>query len=37
LAAYGITPDFEPAHPKMGQLVFEAAAKAKDLLQKKRE
>jgi uroporphyrinogen-III synthase len=37
LAGYGITPDFEPAHPKMGQLAFEAARKARDLLQKKRE
>jgi len=35
LTTYGITPDFEPAHPKMGQLVFEAAEKAKELLQKK--
>jgi uroporphyrinogen-III synthase len=35
LAAYGISPDFEPVHPKMGQLVFEAAERAKELLQKK--
>ena len=36
LTAHGLTPDFEPAHPKMGQLVFEAAEKAKELLQRKR-
>ena len=35
LATYGITPDFEPAHPKMGQLVFEVAERAKELLKKK--
>jgi len=37
LASYGITPDFEPSHPKMGQLVFEVAGKAKGLLREKRE
>ena len=36
LADYGITPDFEPTHPKMGQLVFEAAERAMELLKKKR-
>ncbi len=35
LASYGITPDFEPAHPKMGQLVFEAAEKGKGVLRAK--
>jgi uroporphyrinogen-III synthase len=35
LAAYGITPDFEPVHPKMGQLVFEVAERARELLKKK--
>lgn len=37
LQSYGITPDFEPSHPKMGQLVFEAAEKAKELRRKKSE
>lgn len=37
LQSYGIAPDFEPTHPKMGQLVFEAAEKAKGLLRKKSE
>ena len=37
LQSYGITPDFEPSHPKMGQLVFEAAAKARAILRAKRE
>ena len=36
LRAYGIAPDMEPIHPKMGQLVFETAEKAKVLLRKKR-
>jgi len=36
LLAHGIAPDMEPAHPKMGQLVYEAAEKAKALLNKKR-
>jgi uroporphyrinogen-III synthase len=35
LESHGLTPDFEPAHPKMGQLVFEAAEKARDLLERK--
>ena len=35
LAAYGITPDLEPTHPKMGQLVFEVAERARELLKKK--
>ncbi|MBI2820396.1 MAG: uroporphyrinogen-III synthase [Acidobacteria bacterium] len=37
LESLGISPDFEPVHPKMGQLVFEAAQKATALLQKKRQ
>ena len=37
LQSYGITPDFEPSHPKMGQLVFEAAGKARAILRAKRE
>ncbi|MGH9783038.1 MAG: uroporphyrinogen-III synthase, partial [Terriglobia bacterium] len=36
LQSYGIAPDFEPSHPKMGQLVFEAAEKANGLLRKKK-
>ncbi len=36
LRAYGIAPDMEPIHPKMGQLVFETAEKAKVLLREKR-
>jgi uroporphyrinogen-III synthase len=36
LRAAGIAPDFEPAHPKMGQLVFEAAQRAKEILRQKR-
>ena len=36
LREHGIAPDLEPAHPRMGQLVYEAAAKAKELLRKKR-
>lgn len=35
LQSYGLAPDFEPSHPKMGQLVFEAAEKAKALLRQK--
>ena len=35
LATYGITPDFEPVHPKMGQLALEVAERAKNLLKKK--
>ena len=37
LQSFGLTPDFEPSHPKMGQLVFEVAGKAGDLLRAKRE
>jgi len=36
LLAHGIAPNMEPTHPKMGQLVHEAAEKAKALLNKKR-
>jgi len=37
LAAYGLAADLEPTHPKMGQLVFETAAAAKNLLAAKRK
>jgi uroporphyrinogen-III synthase len=36
LAQYGIKPDFEPSHPKMGFLVNEAAQYAGKLLKQKR-
>jgi len=36
LRAYRIATDMEPIHPKMGQLVFETAEKAKVLLREKR-
>ncbi|MCU1319993.1 MAG: hypothetical protein JWP98_1511 [Edaphobacter sp.] len=36
LAHYGITPDFEPSHPKMGFLVNEAAQYAGKMLEQKR-
>ena len=36
LLAHGISPDMEPVHPKMGQLVYETAEKAKVLLKVKR-
>ncbi|MBI3933415.1 MAG: uroporphyrinogen-III synthase [Acidobacteria bacterium] len=36
LESHGIAADFEPSHPKMGQLVFEAAQKAGALLARKR-
>jgi uroporphyrinogen-III synthase len=36
LQAHGLAADFEPVHPKMGQLVFEAAQQAKALLARKR-
>ncbi|HEY0163636.1 MAG TPA: uroporphyrinogen-III synthase [Edaphobacter sp.] len=36
LAQHGITPDFEPSHPKMGFLVNEAAQQAKKLVEEKR-
>jgi uroporphyrinogen-III synthase len=32
LEQFGVKPDFEPAHPKMGALVAEAAASAHRLL-----
>jgi uroporphyrinogen-III synthase len=36
LLAHGIAPDMEPTHSKMGQLVYEAAERAKVLLNNKR-
>ena len=33
----GLPPDIEPEHPKMGHLVQAAAAKAREVLAKKRE
>jgi len=36
LERQGITPDFEPSHPKMGFLVNEAAQNARGLLERKR-
>jgi uroporphyrinogen-III synthase len=36
LAKIGIQPDYEPSHPKMGILIHEAAARARDLLKAKR-
>ena len=36
LREHGITPDFEPTHPKMGFLVNEAAERGAALLEKKR-
>lgn len=35
LRQFGIEPDIEPAHPKMGSLVAEVAARARDLLARK--
>jgi uroporphyrinogen-III synthase len=35
LREYGIEPDFEPSHPKMGFLVNETAARARQILQAK--
>jgi uroporphyrinogen-III synthase len=35
LAEFGIRPDFEPSHPKMGILVSEAAQQARQILQSK--
>jgi uroporphyrinogen-III synthase len=35
LAELGIAPDFEPSHPKLGILVQEAAAQARQILQSK--
>jgi uroporphyrinogen decarboxylase len=37
LTGYGISVDFEPAHPKMGQLVQETAQWANEILRKKSE
>jgi uroporphyrinogen-III synthase len=37
LQHYGITPDFEPSHPKLGFLVNEAAQYAGQVLEQKRE
>ena len=36
LQRYGLSADMEPEHPKMGQLVFELAQKARKLLEEKR-
>ncbi|MBI2818058.1 MAG: uroporphyrinogen-III synthase [Acidobacteria bacterium] len=36
LQEHGIVVDLEPEHPRMGQLVFETAAKARELLARKR-
>lgn len=36
LARYGLTPDFEPSHPKMGFLINEAAQYASKVLHQKR-
>jgi uroporphyrinogen decarboxylase len=36
LRAHGIAPDLEPAHPKLGHLVKEAAANAAEILRRKR-
>jgi uroporphyrinogen-III synthase len=36
LREYGIVPDLEPSHPKMGYLVSEAAQQSAEILQKKR-
>jgi uroporphyrinogen-III synthase len=35
LREFGVEPDLEPSHPKMGFLVNEAAARAKEILQSK--
>jgi uroporphyrinogen-III synthase len=37
LRELGLPPDFEPSHPKMGFLVNEVAARARQILQSKRE
>jgi uroporphyrinogen-III synthase len=37
LARFGIAPDFEPAHPKMGFMIGELAASAQQLLNAKRQ
>ena len=36
LRAHGIEPDFEPAHPKLGHLIKEAAARSAQILDQKR-
>ena len=36
LDSHGLRADLEPAHPKMGQLVYEAAQNASGVLQQKR-
>jgi uroporphyrinogen-III synthase len=36
LREYGIVPDMEPTHPKMGYLVSEAAQRSAEILQRKR-
>jgi uroporphyrinogen-III synthase len=36
LRTLGMAADFEPSHPRMGQLVFEAAERARELLERKR-
>jgi uroporphyrinogen-III synthase len=36
LAAYGVVPDYEPTHSKMGYLIKELAEKSADLLDQKR-
>ncbi|MBV8453048.1 MAG: uroporphyrinogen decarboxylase [Deltaproteobacteria bacterium] len=36
LRAHGIEPDFEPAHPKLGHLIKEAAARSAEILRQKR-
>jgi uroporphyrinogen-III synthase len=36
LARVGIPPDLEPSHPRMGILIHEGAARARDLLKRKR-
>jgi uroporphyrinogen-III synthase len=37
LARFGVEPDFEPAHPKMGFMIGELAASAQQLLNAKRQ
>lgn len=37
LAACGFSADFEPSHPKMGHLISETAARAQELIGKKRD
>lgn len=37
LSNYGIVPDFEPSHPKMGFLVNEAAARSSALVEQKKK